>query len=76
MKSYHQKHPGRRVIVWATTHYDTISAFVKRNVDSMQQTDYLPVENGAGIAISISKDGGMEATINSQLYPVDLNASV
>lgn len=76
LKSYHQHHPGRRVIVWADTHYDTISAFIKRDVIGMDPHDYLPVENGAGIAIEIDNKNQAKTTIQGQEYHVSLKKTV
>jgi hypothetical protein len=52
MKSYTALHPGRRVVVWAVSHYDCISPYVKKQVAQLNETDFLdnyfPIEQGGG----------------------------
>lgn len=77
MKHYHEKHPGRRVIVWAVSHYDSISPFLKKHVAGMtKQTfldTYLPVDNRAGVVLNLRK-GSLNATaqIKEREYNVSL----
>lgn len=75
MKLYHQLHPNRRMIVWAISHYDTISPFIKRHVAGMPKTDYLPIDNGAGIVINIKKDQKASAEISGNYYDLSLFSS-
>ncbi|HLD30937.1 MAG TPA: hypothetical protein VJB41_01940 [Patescibacteria group bacterium] len=65
-EEYHQANPGRRLIVWAVSHYDSISPFIKKYIVGMEMSSYLPVDQGAGITISIDKTGKATTTIQDQ----------
>lgn len=71
-RSYHQHHPGRRLVVWAVSHYDTISPYVKKHVAGMEQTDYLPVEQGAGLVINVDKNEKAATKIQNHEYNLKL----
>lgn len=62
--AYHQANPGRRLIIWATTHYDTISPLIRRDVLGLSdwKNHYLGVDYGGGIAITIDSTGTRAAT--------------
>ena len=75
MKSYHESHPGRRVIVWAESHYDAISPFVKRHVTKMEGADYLLVDNAAGIVINLDKDQKATTQIQGSRYDLSFSSS-
>jgi len=68
IKLYHEKHPGRRVVVWAVSHYDAISPYIKSVIGRMKKTDYLPVDKGAGITIKVGKDLKATSTIQGNEY--------
>ncbi len=70
---YHKKHPGRRLIIWPTSHYDTISPYVKKMTGMDTKTDYLPVDYGAGISLKIDKMGNMTSKIKGQEFVVEKN---
>ena len=73
MKVYHQENPGRRVIVWAVSHYDSISPYIKEHVAKMDTLKtYLPVEQGGGITITISPDGQVKTKIKDTDYSISL----
>lgn len=75
MKFYHQSHPGRRVIIWAESHYDVISPFIKRHVAKMEKTDYLPVDNGAGVVINLDKNQKASTQIRGNRYDLSFSSS-
>lgn len=58
-RSYHRANPGRRLVIWAATHYDTISPLVRRDILGLSdwKTRYLGVNYGAGISITLDKTG-------------------
>ncbi len=68
---YHRKHPERSVIVWAVTHYDSISPFVKSQT-GMKMTDYLGVDKGAGIVVRLKPGALPESTIGGHRYEFSL----
>lgn len=74
---YHKLNPGRRLIVWASTHYDTISPYVRRDV--LQQDNYkdeaLGVALGGGVTIDIDSAGNATTEIGGQSYAVPLKTS-
>jgi hypothetical protein len=72
-KEYHKTHPGRRLIIFIETHYDTISPFVKRNVIGKNMDEMLPVKNGGGISISVDSEGRMTTSIQGQDFELDPN---
>lgn len=67
---YHKANPGRRLILWAATHYDTISPFVKLKVIGQGLEDYLGVDYGAGVAIKLDKSGEGVTKLSGKEYPV------
>lgn len=67
-KAYHNANPGRRLMIWVVSHYDTISPFVKKYVAKMSQNENLTVDYGAGIAIDIKKSGEASTLIEGKSY--------
>ncbi|OGE31667.1 hypothetical protein A2631_00780 [Candidatus Daviesbacteria bacterium RIFCSPHIGHO2_01_FULL_44_29] len=72
MKLYHQSHPGRRAIVWAVSHYDSISPFLKQKVTGQPLEDYLPVDNRGGVVFNIKPSGESSTQVQGQSYQVNL----
>lgn len=69
---YHGANPGRRLIIWAATHYDTISPFVKRDVFGVSKDETLMVDYGAGVSLRVDTAGAMTTEIAGKEYPVAL----
>jgi hypothetical protein len=69
---YHSNHPDRRLIIWAATHYDTISPLVKLKLAGGDKSDALGVDYGAGISIDVTPDGRASSTIAGTTYEVPL----
>lgn len=71
-KLYHSKvgNEDDRLIIWAGTHYDTLSPYVKFNLFNMSPDDPLRVEYGGGINIKVAKDGSANTIIDGKEYPV------
>lgn len=74
-KFFHQQHPDSRLIIWAATHYDTISPFVKREVVGADKDTFLGVDYGAGIAIKLNQAGQADTIINGKDYSVGIGKS-
>lgn len=70
MKLYHQHHPGRKVIVFANSQYDSISPTLKKYVTGQPMETYLPVDYRGGVAFEVGADGSMSAYIQGYEYPV------
>jgi hypothetical protein len=51
-KAFHASHPNKRLVIWATTHYDTISPLIKYATDTSYD-EYIPVDYGGGVVISV-----------------------
>jgi len=69
---FHRAHPGRRLVVWAGTHYDTISPFIKRDVLQQAKSAEVFVGHGGGVTIALDAQMQAQANINGQKYPVEL----
>lgn len=58
-KVWHANNPGKRLVIWTTSHYDTISPIVKkadgvlRNQDGVLSDAYQPVDYGGGASIVV-----------------------
>lgn len=79
-KHRHLEHPGKRLVIWAVSHYDSISPFVKVRVLDRPATDYLPINAGAGVVLEMSpaadpkqlKPGDMTTQLSGRPFNVDL----
>lgn len=71
-KAYHNANPGRRLVIWAVSHHDTISPYVKKYIADMPESENLYVDYGSGIAIDIQKSGEATTTIGNNNYNVPL----
>ncbi len=67
---YHKNNPNHRLIIWAVTHYDTISPFVKRELYGVEKDFKLEVDNGAGISINIDPEGNSAVPIGESTYKI------
>lgn len=65
---YHKKHPEKRLVIWAASHYDTISPYVKREVFGTGKETPLGVDYGAGISIHLDKQGKGKVRIADKDY--------
>jgi hypothetical protein len=68
---YHKKHPGKRLIIWPVSHYDTISPYIKNKIEKTDPNKYLPVDYGAGISLVIDREGNITSKIQGQEYDVN-----
>lgn len=67
-RMYHAKHPEKRLIIWAATHYDTISPYVKREIIKAGKDAALGVDYGAGISIHVDAGGNLATRISGNDY--------
>lgn len=49
---FHANNPNKKLIIWAASHYDTISPLTK-DATGTDFGDYLPVDYGAGVTIEL-----------------------
>jgi len=68
----HSRQKDRRLIIWAVSHYDSISPFIKGTVLKKPTTDYLPINAGGGITLEIDKEGKAKTEISDQKFDVKL----
>jgi hypothetical protein len=73
-RQYHELNPGKRLIVWTVSHYDSISPYVKRGIFHIDKTMGLGVDKGAGIVINSRPTGEATTRIAGQEFPVRLVA--
>jgi len=68
---YHKKHPGKRLIIWPVSHYDTISPYIKNRVAKTDPNKFLPVDYGAGISLNIDRDRKVSSKIQGKEYEIN-----
>jgi hypothetical protein len=73
-KQYHADHTDRRLLIWAGTHYDTISPLVKRDVLGAPKEQPLGVDYGAGITIKVDRQGRGSTSVSKKDYVMPLAA--
>jgi hypothetical protein len=71
---HHAENPDRRLVVWAASHYDTISPLVKLKLAGGAATDVVQVAYGGGISIDIGPDNHATSTIAGVNYEVPLTS--
>lgn len=69
---FHQARPESRLVIWASTHYDTISPFVKRDILHLEKRAAVLVGHGGGLTIDIAPDGVTTAAVAGQQYSIEL----
>lgn len=70
-EKHHQKHPGRRLILWVVSHYDTISPFIKSRIGGGKD-NYLAVDYAGGFNINIKANQEPTTKIGDVIYPLAL----
>lgn len=70
-KVFHAHTPGKRLLFWAVSHYDTISPLVK---DATQTSfdQHLPVDYGAGVIIKLGTEVQPVLSARGQTVPLRL----
>ncbi len=63
-KVFHTHNPDKKLLIWASSHYDTISPLVK-DITETGFDEYLPVDYGGGILIELGK-GEQEPMLEAQ----------
>jgi hypothetical protein len=74
--AFHEANPDKRLIIWATSHYDTISPLVK-DATNTEFSEYLPVDYGAGVVMNIepgSREVGLTAQAQRVVLPLGQRA--
>lgn len=69
---FHMEKPNSRLVIWAGTHYDTISPFVKRDVLRKDKAAAVFVDYGGGVTIDIDSNNTAIVNINSEQRALDL----
>ena len=68
---FHKSNPNKRLVIWATSHYDTISPLVKDATDTSFD-EYVPVDYGGGVVMNIAP-GSNEVQLEAQSEKVALD---
>jgi len=77
---WHASNPGKRLVIWAASHYDTINPLVKkvdgtlRNDDGSLSDAYQQVDYGGGVVINLPADPESQKTLerrDGNLKPVE-----
>lgn len=68
----HSRQKDKRLIIWAVSHYDSLSPFIKKNVLGKPATDYLPIDAGGGITLEVDKEGKAKTELGGQKFDVRL----
>lgn len=66
--SVHKENPNERLVIWAGTHYDTISPFVKRDILHKDKTIPVLVDYGGGVVIDVDQRGNTTANVAGETY--------
>ncbi len=69
---FHNDNPGKRLVVWAVSHYDTVSPYIKRHITKTDPHQYLPIDYGAGVSVEIDSKGNATTTFQGKEYSVDV----
>ena len=72
-KIFHANNPGKKLIIWASSHYDTLSPLTK-DATGTDFGDYLPVDYGAGVTIELKN--GQEPRFEVAGEKVALNLAI
>ena len=70
-KAFHASNPDKKLLIWASSHYDTISPLVK-DVTGTDFGAYLPVDYGGGVLIELG-NGESEPQLEAQNQTVPLH---
>jgi len=70
-KAFHAANPNKRLVIWADSHYDTISPLVK-DATNTSFDEYVPVDYGAGVVMNIAP-GSREVKLEAQSEKVVLD---
>ncbi|MCR4312185.1 MAG: hypothetical protein NUV56_02795 [Candidatus Uhrbacteria bacterium] len=73
-ETFHRENPGKRLVIWAVSHYDTVSPYIKRHITKTDPHQYLAVDYGAGVSVDIGADGKATSVFQGEEYDVDLAA--
>lgn len=73
-RRYHSENPDRRLVIWAASHYDTITQLVKRDLYGAGKEQFVGVDYGAGITVKVDKEGNADTIIDGKRYQVPLAA--
>jgi len=71
-RMFHSKHSDKKLLIWATSHYDTISPLVKDTTDT-DFSEFLDVEYGGGVVIRLgNKEQEAYLEAQGQSVPIKL----
>lgn len=75
-KAFHTNNPNKRLVIWAASHYDTISPLVK-DATGTSFEEYVPVDYGAGVVMNIAPESReVQLEAQSEKVILDLGKSM
>lgn len=75
--NYHKAHPGRRLIFWMITRFDTITPYLREILAHPAEcTEIIPVEHLGGILINITPDHVARVVVGDKEYATNLSYSI
>ena len=73
-RMFHANNPDKVLLIWTTSHYDTISPLVKDATNASFE-EYIPVDYGGGVVIELHKDDDPTLRAQGQKARLDLAAT-
>jgi len=71
-ESFHKDNPGKRLVIWGVSHYDTVSPYIKRHITKTDPNQYLAVDYGAGVSVEIDHAGMATSQFQGKEYKVNV----
>lgn len=68
---FHASNPNKKLVIWAASHYDTISPLVK-DAFGAEFSEFVPVDYGAGVVMNIAP-GSQEVVLSTREQEVVMN---
>ena len=79
---WHTENRGKRLVIWAASHYDTINPIVKeangvlRNDDGTLSDAYQPVDYGGGVILNLPPENQGEVTLERRSGRLNIDLGV
>jgi len=70
---YHKQNPGRKLLVWAVSHGDTITPYAKQHIADLPLDAFLPVKKNGGLTIEVSADGNATTQLSGKEFSVSFD---
>ena len=75
--NYHAAHPGRRLVFWMVTRFDTITPYLREILAHPAECSaVIPVEHLGGILINITPDRAVRVIVGDKEYATNLSYQI